>query len=314
MQAITLGESGLKCSRLAYGCWRVTGVITHPPIDDEHEQKGREAITAAYEAGYTLFDLADIYSEGLVEEVFGRTLKEVSGMRDSITVTTKCGIRQKGDPDKDAPHRYDQSRDHIVASCDASLKRMGLDCIDMFLLHRPDYLLEQEEVAKAFDELKQAGKVREFGVSNFTVGQLDHLQAACSMKLICNQVEISLFHYDALEDGSLDYYQRHGVTPLAWSPLAQGRLGRETPVSLRKANHTQEQAVRDALHVVALQEECSPSAVALAWLLRHPAGIVPIVGSTNPDHIRDATRADGLQLSREEWYRLTAAAAGEPLP
>ena len=314
MQTINLGESGLECSRLAYGCWRITGVISHPPIDEEHEQKGREAITAAYEAGYTMFDLADIYSDGLAEEVFGRTLKTVSGMRDHIAITTKCGIRKKGEPDKDSPHRYDLSREHIVSSCDASLKRMDIDCIDMFLLHRPDYLLEQEEVAKAFDELKQAGKVREFGVSNFTVDQLDHLQAACSMKLICNQVEISLFHYDTLEDGSLDYYQRHGITPVAWSPLAQGRLGRETPVSLRKTNHIQEQTVLDALHVVAQQKECSPTAVALAWLLRHPAGIVPIVGSTNPDHIRDATRADGLQLSREEWYHLMAAAAGEPLP
>ena len=182
MQTITLGESSLECSRLAYGCWRVTGVITHPPIDDEHEKRGHDAITAAYEAGYTMFDLADIYSEGLVEEVFGRTLKGVSGMRDNIAITTKCGIRQKGDPDKGSPHRYDLSRDHIVRSCEASLKRMDIDCIDLYLLHRPDYLMEQEEIAKAFDELKQAGKVREFGVSNFTVDELDHLQAACPMK------------------------------------------------------------------------------------------------------------------------------------
>ena len=229
-------------------------------------------------------------------------------------VTTKCGIRKEGDPDKDSPHRYDLSRDHIVHSCEASLKRMDIDCIDLYLLHRPDYLMEQEEIAKAFDELKQAGKVREFGVSNFTVDQLDHLQAACPMKLICNQVEISLFHYNALEDGSLDYYQRHGVTPLAWSPLAQGKLGSEAPVSLRKVNHSQEQTVRDALHVVAMQEECCPTAIALAWLLRHPAGIVPIIGSTNPEHIREATKALDLLLSREEWYRLMAAAAGKPLP
>ena len=314
MQTITLGESSLECSRLAYGCWRVTGVITHPPIDNEREKRGYDAITAAYEAGYTMFDLADIYSEGLVEEVFGRTLKGVPGMRDNIAVTTKCGIRQEGDPDKGSPHRYDLSRDHIVRSCEASLKRMDIDCIDLYLLHRPDYLMEQEEIAKAFDELKRAGKVREFGVSNFTVDQLDHLQAACPMKLICNQVEISLFHYDALEDGSLDYYQRHGVTPLAWSPLAQGKLGSKAPVSFHNVNHLQEQTVRDALHVVALQEECCPTAIALAWLLRHPAGIVPVIGSTNPEHIREATKATDLLLSPEEWYRLMAAAAGKPLP
>ena len=121
----------MECSRLAYGCWRITGVITHPPIDNEHEKKGHEAVIAAYEAGYTMFDLADIYSAGLAEEVFGRTLRDVSGMREKIGITTKCGIRQKGDPDKDSPHRYDLSREHIVRSCEVSLKRMGIDRIAM---------------------------------------------------------------------------------------------------------------------------------------------------------------------------------------
>ena len=191
---------------------------------------------------------------------------------------------------------------------------MGVDCIDLYQLHRPDYLMEQDEIAAAFESLKQAGKVREFGVSNFSVDQLDHLQSACTMKLHSNQVEISLIHYDAIEDGSLDYYQRHNITPLAWSPLAQGKLGGEYPVSLRNPNHSQEQTIRDALHLVAKEEECSPTVVALAWLLRHPAGIVPIIGSTNPEHIRDAARAVDLDLSREEWYRLMTAAVGQPLP
>jgi len=210
----------------------VTGVIHHPPIDEEHEKKSHESIKAAFDAGYTLFDLSDVDSDGLVEEVFGRTLKEVSGMRDRIVIATKCGIREKGDPDKDAPHRYDLSKEHITRSCEASLKRMGVDCIDLYQLHRPDYLMEQDEIAAAFESLKQAGKVREFGVSNFSVDQLDHLQSACTMKLHSNQVEISLIHYDAIEDGSLNYYQRHNITPLAWSPLAQGKLGSEYPVSL----------------------------------------------------------------------------------
>ena len=313
MQTITLGESGLECSRLAYGCWRVTGVINHAPIDEEHEKKSHKAITTAYEAGYTLFDLADIYSDGLVEEVFGRTLREVSGMRENILIATKCGIRQKGNPSKESPHRYDLSREHILNSCEASLRRMEIDCIDLYQLHRPDYLMDPREIASAFEELKQAGKVREFGVSNFTVDQLNHLQAACPMKLHCNQVEISLIHRNALEDGSLDYYQSHDVTPLAWSPLAQGKLGSEYPVSMRNPKHTQEQAVRDALNLVAKEKDCSRTAVALAWLLRHPAVIVPIIGSTNPEHIRDATAALDLLLPREEWYRLMAA-AGEPLP
>ena len=314
MKTITLGQTGMECSRLAYGCWRVTGVINHPPIDDEHTKKGKEAIAAAYEAGYTLFDLADIYSDGLVEEVFGHALKDIPDMRENILITTKCGILKKGNPENEAPYRYDLSRKHILRSCETSLKRMGIDCIDLYQLHRPDYLMEPEEIASAFEELKQAGKVREFGVSNFTVDQLNHLQAACPMKLVCNQVEISLLHHDALNNGSLDHYQRNNITPLAWSPLAQGKLGSTYPISLRNPNHSQEQALRDALQIAARLEECSRTTVALAWLLRHPAGIVPIIGSTNPEHIRDATKAADLRLSREEWYRLMEAAAGKQLP
>ena len=314
MKTITLGQTGMEFSRLAYGCWRVTGVINHPPIDDEHTKKGKEAIAAAYEAGYTLFDLADIYSDGLVEEVFGHALKDIPDMRENILITTKCGILKKGNPENEAPYRYDLSREHILRSCEASLKRMGIDCIDLYQLHRPDYLMEPEEIASAFEELKEGGKAREFGVSNFTVDQLNHLQAACPMKLVCNQVEISLLHHDALNNGSLDHYQRNNITPLAWSPLAQGKLGSTYPISLRNPNHSHEQALRDALQIVARLEECSRTAVALAWLIRHPAGIVPIIGSTNPEHIRDATKAADLRLSREGWYRLMEAAAGKQLP
>ena len=246
--------------------------------------------------------------------MFGHALKDIPDMRENILITTKCGIIKKGNPENEAPYRYDLSREHILRSCEASLKRMGIDCIDLYQLHRPDYLMEPEEIASAFEELKQAGKVREFGVSNFTVDQLNHLQAACPMKLVCNQVEISLLHHDALNNGSLDHYRRNNITPLAWSPLAQGKLGSTYPISLRNPNHSQEQALRDALQIAARLEECSRTAVALAWLLRHPAGIVPIIGSTNPEHIRDATKAADLRLSREEWYRLMEAAAGKQLP
>ena len=314
MQTITLGESTLVSSRLAYGCWRVTGIISHPPIDEVHEKRGQDAINAAYDAGYTLFDLADIYSNGLVEEVFGRTLKERPSMRNNILVATKCGIRKKDEPKKGLPHRYDLSREHILNSCDSSLKRIGIDCVDLYQLHRPDYLMEPEEIASAFEKLKQSGKAREFGVSNFTVDQISTLQATCPMKLHCNQIEISLIHRNALEDGSLNQYNRNKITPLAWSPLAQGKLGSDYPVRLQKPNHTKEQAIRDILNQIAKEKQCSRTNVALAWLLRHPANIIPIIGSTNPEHIQDAVKATDLLLTREDWYLLTTAAATEPLP
>ena len=135
MQTITLGESALVSSRLAYGCWRVTGIVTHPPIDEVHEQRSQDAIRAAYDSGYTLFDLADIYSNGLVEEVFGRTLKESPSMRDNILIATKCGIQKKDEPQKGLPHRYDLSEEQIPNSCESSLKRIGIDSIDLYQLH-----------------------------------------------------------------------------------------------------------------------------------------------------------------------------------
>jgi aryl-alcohol dehydrogenase-like predicted oxidoreductase len=161
-----IGRSNLNTTRLAYGCMRVAGVMDRTRFTPELEARGRAAILAAYEAGYTHFDHADIYGNGLCEEVFGRVLREVSGMRDRVVIATKCGIRWAGDPTPDAPHRWDFSRSHIVWSCEQSLRRLGIECIDLYMLHRPDYLKQPEDIAAAFEQLHAQGKVRTFGVSN----------------------------------------------------------------------------------------------------------------------------------------------------
>jgi len=294
---------------------RIAGTWDPAQITPERRAHGKAAVVAAYEAGYTLFDHADIYCRGGgCESVFGDALRDVRGMRDRIVIATKCGIRFPGDPNPDSPHRYDFSADHILRSCEASLKRLGIDAIDLYQLHRPDLLMDPGEVAEAFDELRGSGKVRYFGVSNFSPSFVNALQAFLDVPLIVNQVEIHLGRLACLSDGTLDQCMEHDLTPLAWSPLGGGFLG--TGGTIPDDNPR-----REGLHkLVALLDEMaakygvSRTVVSLAWLLKHPSGIIPIVGSTNPDHIRDATKADAIDLSREDWYRLLVAARMEPLP
>ncbi len=309
-----LGRSDLRASRLGYGAWRIAGTWDPAQVTPDREAAGRAAVLAAYEAGYTLFDLADIYCDGACERIFGEVLKAMPGMRSRIVVVTKCGIRKKGEPDAASPYRYDFTAEHIQRSCEASLRRLGLDTIDLYLLHRPDVLCDPTEVAAAFGKLKQAGKVREFGVSNFRPSQVTALQRACPMPLVVNQVEISLARLDCFHDGTLDQCLAQGITPQAWSPLAGGRLVDAGPVDLRSADHADRLHLREVLDLVARERGVSRQVVALAWLLKHPSRIAPIVGSTQPDRIRDAARAADLDLTRDEWYRLFEAALGQRLP
>jgi predicted oxidoreductase len=181
-------------------------------------------------------------------------------------------------------------------------------------LHRPDYLMEPAEVAAAFDRLHQSGKVREIGVSNFAPSQVVALQRACSRPLVVNQVEVSLARLTALEDGTLDQCLAEKITPMAWSPLAGGKLGDRPGRLLPSQEAYRTEAINRELDQLAAAHGTSRIAVALAWLLRHPARIVPVIGSIDPARIKDATQADELQLSREEWYRLLTIARSSPLP
>ena len=313
MEKVSLGAGSLQSSRLAYGCWRIAGTWVAAEVTPDLEAKGRQAVMAAYEAGFTLFDLADIYCDGMAERIFGRALKQAPAMREKIIVATKCGIRKKGEPYSDSPYSYDFSAEHIVQSCEHSLKRIGIETIDVYILHRPDYLANPEEVASAFGQLQRSGKVREFGVSNFRPSQLALLQKFCPMKLMVNQIEISLAELGAFDDGRLDQCLAEKMTPLAWSPLDGGELAthHRTGAPIR---HPVELNLLDVLDAMAEAPGKSRTILALAWLLKHPAGIVPIIGSTNPANIREATEAAEVQLTRDEWYRLLEAARGERLP
>ena len=314
MQTVQLGRSSLTASRLAYGCWRIAGTWDAAKVTPEAAADGRKAVAAAFEMGYTLFDLADIYCEGVCEKIFGQALRDVSGMRKRALVATKCGIRKRGEPNPDSPYRYDFSAEHIIRSCEQSLKRLGAETIDLYQLHRPDYLGDPAEVAEAFVKLKKSGKVREFGVSNLRPSQVAALHKACPMPLLVNQVEISLMRLDCFHDGTLDQCLAEHITPMAWSPLGGGRLVDSGPIDLQTPDHAHRIRVRETLDLVARERGVTRSVAALAWLMKHPAKIIPIVGTTHPERMRDAINATEIELTRDEWYQLMEAAVGQRLP
>jgi predicted oxidoreductase len=323
MRTYTVAATGLQVSRIALGCMRLGGVWNEAPPGGEDRERTRRAVEAALEAGINLFDHADIYARGKSEQVFGETLRASPGLRERIVIVSKCGIRFPSEPVPSAPERYDFSREHVLRSVDGSLRRLQTDVLDVLLLHRPDPLAEPEEVARAFDELLAAGKVRYFGVSNHARGQIELLERHVRQPLVVHQVELSLGHLHlidegvvanqaagrgALASGTLDYCRMRGILVQAWSPLGRGtflaREGGAAPAGGSTA----------VLARIASEREASPEAVALAWLLRHPAGIQPVIGTTRPERIRACCQADALELSREEWYELFVAARGQPLP
>jgi predicted oxidoreductase len=309
MQFQRIANTDFDVARLSYGCMRVAGTWNADEVTQEMWELGEKAIIAAYEAGYTLFDHADIYCRGRCEEIHGTVLKKIPSMRDQIVIATKCGIRFPGDPNHDSPHRYDFSAEHILESCDKSLKRLGVETIDIYQLHRPDLLMNPHEIATAFEQLHKSGKVRYFGVSNFIPSFVSALQSRLSHALVVNQVEIHLGRLDCFYDGTLDQCIEKNITPLSWSPLGGGWLG-----TGGKTEDLVRVQLLEILDQKAKEYGVTRTAISLAWLLKHPSKIIPIVGSAKPDNIRAAVKADEIELSREDWYRILVAARGKGLP
>ncbi len=323
MKTYSLAHSDLEVSRIAYGCLaigRKWGAIDVA----EARRNTAEVIEAVLERGINFFDHANIYANGRSEALFGDVLREQPSLRDAMVIQTKCGVRFEGDPNPNTPGRYDFSYDHIVTSVAASLKRLSIGQLDLLVLHRPDALMEPDEVARAFADLRQAGKVRYFGVSNFNAAQLALLQRSCDAPLVVNQLQLSLLHphlinegvsmnqtgYDYVEtNGTLDYCRLQGLRVQPWTPLARGNFIQPPPDA---SEHVV--AVANEVARVATALETSREAVALAWLLRHPAGFQPIIGTTDPQRIAHACRADDVVMSRETWYHLFNTARGKPVP
>ena len=314
MKKQTLGASEIEISNLAYGCMRISGSWDRTLVDDAVIARGIEALEAAVDAGYTFFDHADIYGDTACESIFGEALKKHPDWRERLVVATKCGIRFADEPLLGQPHRYDFSFEHIVASVEESLKRLRMERIDLLMLHRPDFLADPAEIAQAFTKLREEGKVREFGVSNFRPSLLSAVQSALPFALQVNQIEIHPLRLDCFTDGTIDQCMERHVTPMAWSPLAQGRVGTGHVPKPDAPNREHHLALLASLDAVAEQYGCDRSVVALAWLLKHPAGIVPVVGSTKPEHIKTAANATEIDMDRDAWYRILLAARGEKLP
>ncbi len=321
MNTYAIQGTPARVSRIAYGCMGIGGDWSAAPLSDQTRKQAMACVRAALDEGINFFDHADIYGRSKAEEAFSGIWKERPGLRPTILVQSKCGIRFEDDP-KGTPFRYDFSKEHILRSVEGSLRRLGTDYLDFLLLHRPDALVEPEEVAGAFDRLAADGKVRVFGVSNHSAWQIELLKRWFTQPLVVNQLEVNVTHNQLINagvsvnqdqpampthgEGTLEYCRLHDITIQAWSPLAHGAFARAT-------GGQGDERVRKVVEVaksMAAEKGVDMDAVLVAWLLRHPARIQPILGTTKPERIKAACRADGVQMSREEWYRLFAAGRG----
>jgi len=293
---VTLGNGGPEIAPIGWGMWRFAGL----PIDAAHA-----VVDAALEAGCTLFDTADIYGLGTeggfgaAESLFGRVLAERPGLRSAIVLASKAGIQP--------PVPYDSSSSYLVAACEASLKRLGVEQLDLLQVHRPDLLAHPAEVAAAFEQLHRQGKVRAAGVSNYTAAQVRALEAHMTIPIASLQPEFSALRTDPLEDGVLDLALERGFGVLAWSPLAGGRLA-GSPADERSSR------VIAVLDELAVERSVSRAAIACAWVMAHPSRPVPLIGAQSPVHVRDVARAAAVVLGRRDWYRVLEAARGAPMP
>lgn len=262
-------------------------------------------IEQVLELGISAFDHADIYGGYAVEALFGEALAAAPGLRERLTLVTKCGIRlvHPSQPGVAVKH-YDSSAAHIRTSVQRSLQALRTDRIDLLLIHRPDWLTHPDEVAEAFTRLRQAGEVRDFGVSNHTAAQFAALHARLPLRT--NQIEFSPLQMRALADGTLDQAADLGLPPMIWSPLAQGRLF--------SADDAQAQRVRAALAGIAAEHGCSLATAALAWVMRHPSRPVPITGSGRLEALAEAVAATRIAPSRAQWTAVWQASMGHEVP
>lgn len=326
MTRVRLGRGGPRVSRLAYGCAALAGPWESGELTADRQRHALSALEAALEAGIDHFDLADVYAYGRAEQAFSAIWEIDPALRSRVTVQTKCGVVRSPADHSRAGTCYDSSYDHLLAAARGSLKRLRVEYLDLLVLHRPDVLMEPAEVAAAFERLYASGEVRGFGVSNYAPGQIELLRAALDRPLLVNQLQVSLAHPDLIDDavvvndplpnrpvrgfGTLAYCMQAGITVQAWAPLGAGSLVRDDEAGL----DSRLRAVRGELREVAQGRGVPPAAVAIAWLLRHPAGIQPILGGRTPAEIREAAQGIDLDLTRSEWYRLFNAARGAPVP
>ena len=300
MKKINL-TTNLKVSPLVHGHWRLA--------DWKISNQELLALTQqAIELGITTFDHADIYGDYNCETLFGDALATKKGLRNDIQIITKCGIKLISNKfPKQKINYYDYSYEHIILSVDNSLTNFRTDYIDLLLLHRPAPFFDPEEVAKAFAHLKQSGKVLHFGVSNFNPRQYEMLNSYLGETLVTNQVEISPFCLENFENGNMDFFLEKRIKPMAWSPLAGGEI-------LRPKGE-KGQRIFDSLTEIANELNVdSIDKIVYSWLLKHPTGIIPVLGTGKISRIKNAIEALNIDMSVEQWYKVYIASVGQELP
>ena len=265
-------------------------------------------VDTSLEMGITLFDHADIYGEYRCEEAFGKLLKIKPSLRDRFQLVTKCGIKlATGKFPGQKINHYDTSYEHIMRSAEASLVNLNTEHIDLLLIHRPDPLMNPEETAKAFFQLKASGKVGNFGVSNFTPMQFEMLNKYFGGLLVTNQVEYSPYCLEHFQNGNMDFFQKQRIHPMGWSPMAGGMLLKPEDEKVKRLNEKLREIGKD-LGTEKIDE------VIYAWILYHPAKVIPIIGSGKPERLKSAAAAMKLKMTREQWYEIYIASQGYPLP
>ena len=298
-----LGSSDLMVSPIAYGYWRFAGTDV---------ATATKKVETALECGINLMDHADIYgldgdgAFGDAEALFGEVLKQQPSIREKIVLATKGGIWP--------PLPYDSSAAYLRSALEASLTRLGVDTIDLYQIHRPDFLAHPAEVAATLTAFREEGKIREVGVSNYTVSQVNALQAHLDFPLVARQPEFSVLAIDPLRDGTLDQCMGLGLTPLAWSPMGGGRIGLSLEDASKLDDGGRTHAVLTLLDTIAAEQNVSRGAVALAWIMVHPSGVIPILGTQRLERIMDATNALKVELTRTQWNEILTASQGFPLP
>lgn len=295
MERVVLSD-GLSVSRIVYGMWRLAD------RNDRSPEEVRAKVDACLSQGITTFDQADVYGDYESEALFGTALKADPSLRGRMEIITKCGINLVTNkvPDRRVKH-YDLTREHIFSRVEASLANMGIEQIDLLLLHRPDPLMDPAQTGRALDDLVASGKVGAVGVSNFLPHQFRLLQAHTEARFVTNQIEVSLLRLAPLVNDELAYLQECGLAPMAWSPLGGGALFERAALMERLT------AVGDAQGVDA-------TAVAVAWLLKHPARLIPVVGTNALERVKRLGDAMTVELDRQTWFELYEAALGQEVP
>lgn len=299
---LKLAPEGPEVSRLAYGVWRL---LEDPQGADRERVLAK--VQACLEVGITTFDHADIYGGYRCEEAFGEALGAQPGLRQRMELVTKCGIMlvDPARPGNRLKH-YDYSREHIVSSVDRSLDNLRTDYVDVLLLHRPSPLLDPDEVAEALQQVVQQGKVRHVGVSNFSPAQVDALASRLKLPVVTHQVEVNPLRLNAFLDGTLDQCMQRRMAPMAWSPLAGGRLF--------EGRGEAEARVRVVLSSLQEKYEADMDQLVYAWLLKHPSRMVPVLGTHRLERIAAAARSLSIDMELQDWFAVWSASTGAEVP